>query len=242
MANQSLAGTPLPRNSAPLVTRGVPNANGLYPWSAFLAFIYDQDQQTGLWSWVPLRLGDVAISTLLFTSDYPIFALSTLYPEQPLYFKGVTEVPSTPFSGVPPFNSSEFLALVKEPNGTSPVPLTPGTVGIGYKYQSTVPLCGYAVQFPLPAYGLKSAEDPDAENAPVKITLAVVANGAVVSGPETFLRQTAPVPGPKVFSALEIPIIIPVVAYTQAILDNGNVIEQNGTRYSVVGVWYSDSK
>ena len=234
MANQSLAGTPLPRTSAPLVTRGVPNGNGLYPWSAFSAKLVEG---AGAFEPSVFDTADTPVNLLLFTADVPIQVSVIQQPINAVFF-GATELPRTPFlveQSSNNFRVMQFNALTTQPNGGVPVTFDFGVPGVGYI--GTVPCSGYGLRGTLSTFNLVTEAEG---GTPISrlVSIDVVSNGAVISGYPNLLSSSLLISSD--FSA----VILRASDYTQAIRDADNVIsfELSGDRYTyqVVGLWALD--
>lgn len=231
MANQSLAGTPLPRNSAPLVTRGVPNARGLYPWSAFTADLR-LISSPGVVGNTTLTTAAPTVQFLLFLSDYPLIVEVVQRKNNPATnaFLGTTPTPPIPYA-VKAIGTAAFAHLYTEIGGTTLVSFAPGEVGIGYvgSTEGVVPCSGFAVSAACSAFNML---DTSGGNPLIRdVWVNVIANGAVVNGPGIFNGVST--------DSDFTPIILRFSDYTQEIRDAGNVIVANdGTTYSVVGLYH----
>lgn len=227
MANQSLAGTLIPRNSAPLVTRGVPNGNGLYPWSAFTAPLYTVIDGAPVES--TISANDALLLFLLFTCDIPVSIVSR---EQPLTnpYLGTVELPNTAWTEVGTNVDVTFVSTT--PSGLVPSTVEPGVPVFGYTGDTgNVPCSGFPAAVVTTAHGLRAGDTPEDDPVSRAVQVTVISNSAVVNGP-------APISSNTLQSVYQRPILLDKSFYTQAILDAGNVIVVSPTeRYVVVGLY-----
>jgi hypothetical protein len=216
-----LGGTRATRYPDPFV-KGTANAYGLYPWSVFNAPFCAFD---GTGQIVPNVEGidiNTIIGLLLFTSDIPAVLTVTTY--------------ANGYSYVWPANNilTSFLSKktpVVSPIGTDQVTIKYGEVAQGYVGANKEIYCA---GFPA-VYEVKA---PSAESKGGLPTLNCIANSGVINGPVgpsslIFLLSSA-----DDMKQAPTPIILFEDDYTQAILDNGNLIkDSNDYLYQVVGLF-----
>ncbi len=222
MANQTLAGTPIPRNSAPLVTRGVPNGNGLYPWSVIDATLVTYDPtQSPAFAVTSVSDANEGIQLLLFTSDVPIFVDATQLITTQAWLGTVRQVP-TPYT-VAMDGAAVFAELKTTSTSTVAVTFTPGVPGVGYV--RGVACSGFAAAGTLSTFDLVTLSGGTI-TVSREVTIRTIANGAVVNG------------SPLVNTATDfVPVILLAANYTQAILDAGNTFTASAKTYQVVGLY-----
>lgn len=217
-----LGGTRATRYPDPFV-RGTASAYGLYPWSVFNAIFCAIDAGTGtvfpLVEGLPVNAG---VALLLFTSDIPAVLTVTTYANTGSFVW-------------PAYNTViSFLSKktpVVSPIGTDQVTVKYGEVAQGYVGANKDIYCA---GFPA-VYEVKAAGEAPRGGLP---TINCIANSGVINGPV----------GPATIIFLEglsddmkqapTPIMLLETNYTQAILDNGNLIkDSNDYLYQVVGLF-----
>jgi hypothetical protein len=216
-----LGGTPAKRYPDPLVTN-TPNANGLYPWSAFRAPLVIIDSAAGTIE-AQENLDGAYTEFLLFTSDLP--AICWLVAET------TGSAPYVQFFNYVE-NNTIFQRLLQEPSA-SPLAAASniGQVLQGYLSNTDRVRCtGFAARvqnFVSTPYGA-------AEGATTKYYLTCIANAATVSSPISFSQPFQP---QGTLSAPE-PVICRVGDYTQAMKDAGNTfVDSSGGVCLIVGLW-----
>jgi hypothetical protein len=218
-----LGGTRATRYPDPFV-KGTANAYGLYPWSVFNAIFCAIEGGTG--TVFPLTEGlavEAGIALLLFTSDIPAVLTVTTYSNTGSFVWPAYNVLTSYLSKKTP---------VVSPIGTNQVTVKYGEVAQGYVGANKDIYCA---GFPA-VYEVRAAGEATRGALP---TINCIANSGVINGPV----------GPSSIIFLEgiaadmqqapTPIMLLESDYTQAILDNGNLIKDspNDLLYQVVGLF-----
>ena len=230
--NQSvLGGTSAPRYSDPLVT-GAPNADGLYPWSAFRARLGNIDSSPG--EFVAAKANtfadNVQVNFLLFTSDVPVSGwLSETLPGGPINQGFIT-----PALKVGTATATAFFKTA--PASATDVTVIAGQVGVGYVATGAAAPNNYISTTGFPASVASLGTSPTVDTLDANVT----ANGAVVSSPVSTLNFGALTADAAACGYL--PIIILYTGYTQALRDAGNTFvatagASKDVKYQVVGLY-----
>jgi hypothetical protein len=208
----------------------------------------------------PSSPGTLGLLLLLFCSDYTIRLVAKATPDYPTYYPPYPPdpqpTPSMPYDqfGLPfgALSSSGLFActglsfLTKAP--TDPIltpPLEFVTVGPGEVakgYVGSVWCSGFATLATVSTLGISNETDNVVNPLSFNVTVDAIANGAVLSGPITYLE---PGPGGEGVQSASMPVILRATDYTQAIRDANNTFV--GTLGSVpvtcqvVGLWFQPS-
>jgi len=208
-----LGGTRATRYPDPPV-KGTPNGYGLYPWSAFDAFLVESFKTNGGAQQLVNVGNGQDIGVLVFTSDIPALSRSIV----------TDSTAGLQYSRIAP-NTLGCPFVVTTSGGATAATITNyGQVLTGYAGGA---LDIFVTGFPLTI----TITIPGTEGVESTVFLQVVANSPVING----------VVGP-LFGASALapsPIILAAALYTQAIKDNGNIYQLNAAapQYQVVGLY-----
>jgi len=208
-----LAGTQSVRYPDPKI-KGTANEFGLYQWSAFDALLASGLKPNGFISALADLPNASAVDVLVFTSDIPALASAV-----------VTDVTAGLQFSKYVSNALTCEAAKSTSGGAVAASIAQyGQVLSGYAGSaSDVLVTGFPLSF--------VSTNPGAEGVEDTVFLQVVANSPVING----------VVGPLVgnTAAAPSPIILDASVYTQAIKDNGNILQASPTapQYQVVGLY-----